>query len=120
MVTATVAAEVCRVAALLRRTIAASGLSQRQLERRLGWGEGYLSQLLTGKVDLKLRHFFEIAATLDLDSGDLLAELYGFSEGSGPQVARQELRELVGEWVRELLAEQEAPVASRRAAGVGK
>lgn len=109
-----VASEVGKVIELLRRKIAESGLSQKQIERGLGWGEGYLSQILTGKVDLKLQHFFRVAAALDCSVPDLLRQLYGTTATMASPVGRSgaprerrwtggeaELRNLVAEVVRE-------------------
>ncbi len=51
----------------MRRRLRAAGVSQREVEERAGFSKGYLSQLLAGKVDLKLWH---VLAVLDAVGGD--------------------------------------------------
>lgn len=51
----------------MRRLVKAAGASQRQVEERAGFSKGYLSQLLAGKVDLKMWH---VLAFLDAVGGD--------------------------------------------------
>lgn len=51
----------------MRRRVRAAGASQREVERRAGFSKGYLSQLLAGKVDLKVWH---VLAILDAVGGD--------------------------------------------------
>lgn len=78
------------VLSLLKRAIRSSGLSQKEVDRRIGVQPGYLSQVMIGRLDLKLKHllraieaigvepvgFFQLAFPLDKDaaasSGDLL------------------------------------------------
>jgi len=64
-----------RVAELLRRTIAGSGHSQKAAEKALGWGAGYISQILAGKVRLKFKHLFAILGAIGVAPGDFFAEL---------------------------------------------
>lgn len=64
-----------RIAEELRRQIAAAGLSQRALAAKLGWGRGYVSQLLTGAVDLKVKHVLEILELLQVPPGEFFARL---------------------------------------------
>lgn len=121
---ATAAAEVSAVADLLRRKVPGCGLSQKEVERRLGWGEGYLSQVLTGKVDLKFHHFFAVLEVLRVSPRDFFAELRGAAalkpvagpapsraaeavghELGGPwQGSREELRAFVVDVVQELFS----------------
>jgi transcriptional regulator with XRE-family HTH domain len=72
---AVVREEVERVSTLLRRKIRGAGLTYGMVEERLGWGQGYLSQVLNGKVHLKLEHFFAVAKALGLSPQKLFAEL---------------------------------------------
>lgn len=64
------AARVAELSSRLRRAISDAGLSLREVEDRIGMGRDYLSQLLRGSVDLKLKHVFLIldAVGIDLES----------------------------------------------------
>ena len=64
-----------RLADEVRRQIAAAGLSQREVAERLGWGRGYVSQLLTGVVGLKVKHVFQILELLEVPPGEFFANL---------------------------------------------
>jgi transcriptional regulator with XRE-family HTH domain len=123
-----VAEQVMAVARLLKRTIAGAGLTQRDVERRLGWGEGYVSQILRGRVGFKFQHCFAILAALGIEPREFFAQLAappdGGGEGQAPaegeakaegqaqggesDKARQaaELRQEVKRWVEEILARQ--------------
>lgn len=48
------------VARMLEAAIQAFGLSERELERRLGWNEGALSDVLAGRVELHSEHILAI------------------------------------------------------------
>lgn len=48
------------------------GWSQRELGRRLGWGSGRVSEVLSGKRALNLRMVQELSAALDLPPGLLV------------------------------------------------
>jgi transcriptional regulator with XRE-family HTH domain len=76
-------AEVSRVAEALREAIRRGKTSQRQVERALGQGKGYLSQLLGGNVDLKLKHVFAILAVLGVEPEEFFLELYERSDPVG-------------------------------------
>jgi transcriptional regulator with XRE-family HTH domain len=78
------------ILSLLKRAIRSSGLSQKEVDRRIGVQPGYLSQVMIGRLDLKLKHllraleaigvdpvgFFQLAFPVengaDASSGDLL------------------------------------------------
>lgn len=93
-------AEIERVKALLKRTIAGSGTSQREVERQLGWGEGYVSQILRGKVAFKFKHCFAILTVIGVAPEKFFAVLVAESR---PRRSPNALREEVGRLVRELL-----------------
>jgi len=67
--------EVQRFSELLRLRIVASGKTQRSVEQMLGWSAGYVSQLLRGRQDLKLKQILAILATIGATPEDLLADL---------------------------------------------
>ena len=50
---------------LLRRRI-----SQRELERRFDWGHGYLSNVLAGRLDLKLKTLFQVLRAFEMEPED--------------------------------------------------
>lgn len=52
---------------MLEAAIQAFGLSNRELETRLGWEEGVLDALLEGKVELEPRHVVKILDGLSLE-----------------------------------------------------
>lgn len=64
------------VAAEIRRMLDDSGLSQRVVERRSGFSPGYLSQLLSGRRDLKLWHVLAILGALERPPGELFGRVY--------------------------------------------
>src|SRR5436853_4828335 len=69
-------AEVRRVAEALREAIRRTKTSQRQVERALGQGKGYLSQLLGGNLDLKLKHVFAVLGVLGVEPDSFFQDLY--------------------------------------------
>lgn len=62
----------------LRALLAQRGCSQRSVERRLGWGAGYLSQLLRAgsPPELKARHLLAILDVLGEPPATFFARLY--------------------------------------------
>jgi transcriptional regulator with XRE-family HTH domain len=92
------------VARMLEAAIQAFGLSERELEKRLGWNEGALSDILAGRVELHSEHVLAILDGLSVapraqgsgeedldDSGSFLVdELIGRSRrlGFDPEESR--------------------------------
>jgi transcriptional regulator with XRE-family HTH domain len=56
---------------ILKKSIRALGLSQRDLERRLGMSRGYLTRLFGGEMDLKVDHVVEIAELLGVEPEEI-------------------------------------------------
>ena len=54
----------------------AAGLTRKELDQRLGAGPGYISQVLTGRMELKYRHIISILRALDVDPGAFFQTLY--------------------------------------------
>lgn len=50
-------------------------ISQRSLEREYGWGHGYLSNVLSGRLDLKLKTLFQVLAAFELTPSEFFAEI---------------------------------------------
>jgi transcriptional regulator with XRE-family HTH domain len=68
--------EVQRLARHLRWAIEVCGMTLRDVEARLGMGDGYLGQLLRGSVDLKVKHVVAVLAVLGMDPAEFFFSLY--------------------------------------------
>jgi hypothetical protein len=68
--------EVRRALKLLETLMTISGLNRQDLDRRLGQGRGYASQLLTGRVELKYRHILAFLAVVDVEPGMFFRVLF--------------------------------------------
>ena len=68
--------EVRRVAEALRDAIRSRRSSQRKVEQALHQGKGYLSQLLNGSVDLKLKHVFKVLEVIGIEPDEFFLNLY--------------------------------------------
>lgn len=60
----------------IRRILERTGVTQRHLEERLGFSRGYLSQLLSRNLDLKLWHVLAILDGLGEAPGSFFARVY--------------------------------------------
>lgn len=112
----------------LEDSIRSSPLSRREIERRLGMGQGYLNSLFKGRIQLRVAHVYEIARVLGIeplslfleatppkDPNWLLAEL-GLQPGKKKPPAallallaalpREDLQAMVREMIREEMARQ--------------
>ncbi|MGH2628752.1 MAG: helix-turn-helix domain-containing protein [Anaerolineales bacterium] len=70
-------AEVEKVSAALRQRIRLAGLTLREVEERLGMGKNYLRQLLSGAVDLKLKHLLAVLQVVGESPVDFFVGVYG-------------------------------------------
>jgi hypothetical protein len=59
--------DVQRVLALLKRAIRSSGSSQKEVDRQIGVQPGYLSQVMIGRLDLKLKHLLRALDAIEVD-----------------------------------------------------
>lgn len=59
--------EADRVLRLLDDAIVKARRSRRQIERNLGWSQGYLGSLLRGRIGLKVWHVFALARELGIE-----------------------------------------------------
>jgi transcriptional regulator with XRE-family HTH domain len=73
-------AEIQRILDLLRILIRISGLSNREVERRLKLSPSYLSRLFGGYLEVKLEHVLGISRALGLKP----AEFFEFAYPEGP------------------------------------
>lgn len=81
--------EVRRATKLLETIMQAAGLTRKDLDQRLGAGPGYVSQLFTGRMELKMRHILAILRAVDVEPGVFFQTLYP----DGPPVADRLLME---------------------------
>jgi transcriptional regulator with XRE-family HTH domain len=126
--------EVRRATKLLETVMQAAGLTRKDLDQRLGAGPGYVSQVLTGRMELKLRHILAILRALEVEPNLFFQTLYpearpatdqavmeeflkrfqklGFGAGpappSPPFLDPQELEKLIQSAVRNALAERQS------------
>lgn len=84
--------EVRRAASLLETLIQVAGMPPEELEKRLEASPGYLGRLLTGKVELKLRHILAILRILEIEPALFFQILYPESGPAGGTVQLDELR----------------------------
>jgi transcriptional regulator with XRE-family HTH domain len=68
--------EVRQAARLLESLIQAAGVPESELERRLDVSPGYVGRVLSGEIELKLRHILSILRTLEIDPGLFFESLY--------------------------------------------
>lgn len=95
--------ETQRLSDALREAIRRKKISQREVERNLGQSKGYLSLLLHGNVDLKVKHVFAVLKVIGMEPEEFFQDLY---EPSDPLksvrdlVHRAELDELINRVAR--------------------
>lgn len=103
-------ADVKRLADFLRLKIRSAGHFQNAVERRLGWGEGYVSQLLRGNQDLKVKHVYAILRVIGVSPAEFFAQLAALEACASPPPAAAERG--AGGWTEE--------DAGREAEGAGR
>ncbi len=132
--------EVRRATKLLETVMQAAGLTRKELDQKLGAGPGYVSQVLTGRMELEFRHILAILRALDLQPGVFFQTLYpenrpmtdagvmeeflrryqnlGFGGRPAPPpptstVDPQELERIIQSAVRTALSDAPAPAAGK-------
>src|SRR5437763_6069541 len=68
--------EVRRATKLLETVMQASGLTRKDLDLKLGAGPGYVSQVLTGRMELKFRHVLAVLRALEVEPSVFFQTLY--------------------------------------------
>lgn len=68
--------EVKHVADTLRTAIKVLGYSVRDIEKKLGYSQGYLSRVFSGAIELKVDHVVDIAYALKMAPEEILAFVY--------------------------------------------
>jgi len=57
---------------VLGEAVKAAGLTNREVEQRLGIGSGNIYRMLDGRLDLRVRHLLALADLVEIPPGDLL------------------------------------------------
>ena len=86
----TIEDEVRRATKLLETVMQAAGLTRKELDQRLGAGPGYISQVLTGRMELKFRHILAILRALDVEPSIFFQTLYPGDRPSSDQAVMEE------------------------------
>ncbi|MFL6259666.1 MAG: helix-turn-helix domain-containing protein [Thermoanaerobaculia bacterium] len=86
----TIDEEVRRATKLLETVMQAAGLTRKDLDQKLGAGPGYVSQVLTGRMELKLRHVLAILRALDVEPSVFFQTLYPENRPSSDTVVMEE------------------------------
>src|SRR5437763_17113499 len=82
--------EVRRATKLLETVMQASGLTRKDLDQRLGAGPGYVSQVLTGRMERKFRHILAILRALEVEPSVFCQTLYPENRPSTDTVVLEE------------------------------
>jgi transcriptional regulator with XRE-family HTH domain len=72
----TIEDDIRRATKLVETIMQASGSNRKELDQKLGAGPGYVSQVLTGRMELKLRHILAILRALDVEPSLFFNTLY--------------------------------------------
>ena len=65
-------------------------MTRKDLDQKLGAGPGYVSQVLTGRMELKFRHILAILRALDVEPSVFFQTLYPESRPSSDAVVMEE------------------------------
>ena len=68
----------------------AAGMTRKDLDQKLGAGPGYVSQVLTGRMELKFRHILAILRALEVEPSVFFQTLYPESRPSSDAVVMEE------------------------------
>jgi transcriptional regulator with XRE-family HTH domain len=79
----------------LKKAIGTLGVTQTEVERRLGLSRGYLSRLFAGEIDLKIDHVVRIGEVLGVEPEELLRLAFPAPK-SEPSKEALRLREAFG------------------------
>jgi transcriptional regulator with XRE-family HTH domain len=84
--------EVRQAARLLESLIQAAGVPEAELEQRLDVSAGYLGRLLSGEIELKLRHILSILRALEVEPSLYFESLYPAHASAGT-IRMEDLRQ---------------------------
>jgi transcriptional regulator with XRE-family HTH domain len=82
--------EVRRATKLLETVMQAAGLTRKDLDQKLGAGPGYVSQVLTGRMELKFRHVLAVLRALEVEPSVFFQTLYPENRPSTDAVVMDE------------------------------
>jgi transcriptional regulator with XRE-family HTH domain len=82
--------EVRRATKLLETVMQAAGLTRKDLDQKLGAGPGYVSQVLTGRMELKFRHILAILRSLEVEPSVFFQTLYPEDRPASDTVVMEE------------------------------
>ena len=68
--------EVLRITRLLDKAVRDSRTTKKSIEKRMGWSAGYMTRLMRGVIELKLRHIFDIAAMIGVEPANFFHSAY--------------------------------------------
>lgn len=68
--------DIQRMLTILRSAVRMSQISNREVERRLGWSTGYLSRLLAEDMDLRIEHILDVCRALEFPPSDFFRVVY--------------------------------------------
>jgi transcriptional regulator with XRE-family HTH domain len=86
----TIEDEVRRATKLLETVMQAAGLTRKELDQRLGAGPGYVSQVLTGRMELKFRHVLAVLRALEVEPNVFFQTLYPENRAVSDQAVMEE------------------------------
>ena len=84
-----------RVLDLLRKVVAASGITRKELDQHIGWGPGYTSAVLTGRIELQQEHVAAILFGFGVHPRRLYEILHPKALPIGPVDATADLARLM-------------------------
>src|SRR5207244_4341303 len=87
--------ETQHVVDVLKRLIRAAGLSNRDVERKLGVGASYLSRLFSGTLELRFEHVVELGRVLGLAPYEVFQFVYPYPK-EPPSETLVRLRQMLG------------------------
>jgi transcriptional regulator with XRE-family HTH domain len=79
--------DVIRVAQMLKAAVRFTGISHRKIERDMGLSTGYLSRILSGKVELRIQHVLGVCRAIGLPPSAFFEAAYPSRE-LDPETAR--------------------------------
>jgi len=72
----TIEDEIRRATKLMEAILQARGSSRKDVDQKIGAGAGYFSQVLTGRMELKLRHILALLRALEIEPSLFFGTLY--------------------------------------------
>jgi hypothetical protein len=109
-----VEAEIRRVAKLLETEIHVAGSSKRSVEKKLEVGAGYLTKVIKGGLELRVRHILEVAEATGFDVAEFFHKAFPRKPGAeGGTLSLPISEEELTEKVERAVARQVRPIEAR-------